>query len=71
MILKLTHGMEKSSLITHQYMRMIHCFGGFSYREIMDVVITNYGHDITEKQFDKALKEFCKANMIKEIRKAG
>lgn len=60
-------------------------FNGFSYREVMDVVIANYGHDITEKQFDKALKEFmniriedmkenlmmCKANMLKEIRKAG
>jgi hypothetical protein len=51
----------------------------------MDVVIANYGHDITEEQFDKALKEFmdmriedmkenlmmCKTNMLKEIRKAG
>lgn len=60
-------------------------FNGFSYREVMDVVIANYGHNITEKQFDKALKEFmdiriedmkenlmiCKANMLKEIRKAG
>ena len=60
-------------------------FGGFSYREIMDVVIANYGHNITEKQFDKAIEEFmdiriedmkenlmmCKANMLKEIRKAG
>ena len=58
-------------------------FNGFSYREIMDVVIANYGHDITEKQFDKAVKEFldmrivemkenlmlCKVNMLKEIRK--
>lgn len=56
---------------------------GFSYREIMDVVIANYGHNITEKQFDKAVKEFldmrivemkenlmlCKSNMLKEIRK--
>lgn len=24
-------------------------FNGFSYREIMDAVIANYGHDITEK----------------------
>ena len=60
-------------------------FNGFSYREIMDVVIANDGHDITEKQFDKAVKEFldmrivemkenlmlCKANMLKEIRKVG
>ena len=60
-------------------------FNGFSYREIMDVVIANHGHDITEKQFDKAVKEFldmrivemkenlmlCKANMLKEIRKVG
>ena len=58
-------------------------FNGFTYREIMDTVIANYGHDITEEQFDKALKEFmdiriedmkenlmmCKANMLKEIRK--
>ena len=58
-------------------------FNGFSYREVMDVVIANYGHDITGEQFDKALKEFmdiriedmkenlmmCKANMLKEIRK--
>lgn len=56
---------------------------GFSYREVMDVMIANYGHDITEKQFDKAVKEFldmrivemkenlmlCKVNMLKEIRK--
>ena len=56
---------------------------GFSYREVMDVVIANYGHNITEKQFDKAVKELldmrivemkenlmlCKANMLKEIRK--
>ena len=57
---------------------------GFSYREVMDVVIANYGHNITKKQFDKAVREFldmrivemkenlmlCKANMLKEIRKA-
>lgn len=56
---------------------------GFSYREVMDVMIANYGHNITEKQFDKAVKEFldmrivemkenlmlCKVNMLKEIRK--
>nr|DAR20333.1 MAG TPA: hypothetical protein [Caudoviricetes sp.] len=60
-------------------------FNGFSYRDVMDVAIANYGHDITEKQFDKAVKEFldmrivemkenlmlCKANMLKEIRKVG
>ena len=59
-------------------------FNGFSSREVMDVVIANYGHDITEKQFDKAVREFldmrivemkenlmlCKTNMLKEIRKA-
>ena len=53
-------------------------FNGFSYREVMDIVIANYGHDITEKQFAKALKKvmdmkenlmMCKANMLKEIRK--
>lgn len=58
-------------------------FNGFSYRDVMDVVIANYGHDITEKQFDRAFKEFmdmriedmkenltmCKANMLKEIRR--
>lgn len=57
---------------------------GFLYREVMDVVIANYGHNITEKQFDKAVRKFldmrivemkenlmlCKANMLKEIRKA-
>lgn len=56
---------------------------GFSYRKVMDVMIANYGHNITEKQFDKAVKEFldmrivemkenlmlCKVNMLKEIRK--
>lgn len=55
---------------------------GFSYREIMDVIIANYGHNISEKQFDKAVKEFldirikemkenlmlCKKNMLEEIR---
>ena len=60
-------------------------FNGFSYREIIDVIIANYGHDITEKQFDNAVKEFldmrivkmkenlmlCKENMLKEIRKVG
>ena len=60
-------------------------FNGFSYKEIMDIVVANYGHEITEKQFDKAVKEFldmriiemkenlmlCKANMLKEIRKVG
>ena len=49
----------------------------------MDVMIANYGHDITEKQFDKTLKELlnesvenmkenlmlCKKGMLKEIRK--
>lgn len=58
-------------------------FNGFSYREVMDVMIANYGHDITEKQFDKTLKELlnesvenmkenlmlCKKGMLKEIRK--
>lgn len=58
-------------------------FNGFTYRDVMDVVIANYGHNITEKQFDKAVKEFlniriedmkenlmmCKTNMLKEIRK--
>nr|WP_270249029.1 hypothetical protein [Coprococcus catus] len=58
-------------------------FNGFTYREIMDLVITNCGHDVTEAQFDKELNDFldmrieemkenlmlCKANMLKEIRK--
>lgn len=58
-------------------------FNGFSYREVMDVVIANYGHNITEKQLDKAIKELlneriedmkeklmlCKKEMLKEIRK--
>ena len=84
MILKWIHGMEKSLLITYQYMKNDTLFNGFSYREVMDVVIANYGHNITEKQFDKAVREFldmrivemkenlmlCKTNMLKEIRKA-
>lgn len=58
-------------------------FNGFTYREIMNVVIANCGHDITEEQFNKELKGFldmrfwdmkenlmlCKENMLKEIRK--
>ena len=57
-------------------------FGGFSYRELMNVVIANYGHNVTETQLDRAINEFlnmriedmkenlmlCKANMLKEIR---
>ena len=58
-------------------------FNGFTYREIMDVIVVNCGHNVTEAQFDKELKDFldmrieemkenlmlCKANMLKEIRK--
>ena len=58
-------------------------FNGFTYREIMDVIVANCGHNVTEAQFDKELKDFldmrieemkenlmlCKANMLKEIRK--
>ncbi len=58
-------------------------FNGFTYREIMDLVIANCGHNVTEVQFDKELNDFldmrieemkenlmlCKANMLKEIRK--
>lgn len=58
-------------------------FNGFTYREIMNVVVANYGHDVTEAQFDKELNDFLdmrieemkenlmlrKANMLKEIRK--
>lgn len=58
-------------------------FNGFTYREIMDVVVANCGHNVTEAQFDKELNDFldmrieemkenlmlCKANMLKEIRK--
>lgn len=58
-------------------------FNGFTYREIMDVVVANCGHNVTEVQFDKELNDFldmriedmkenlmlCKANMLKEIRK--
>ena len=40
-------------------------FNGFSYREVMDVVIANYGHNITENLM------MCKTNMLKEIRKVG
>ena len=54
-------------------------FNGFSYREIMNVVIANYGHDITEEQFDKAVKEFLDIRIedmkenyyLYEIRNAG
>lgn len=58
-------------------------FNGFTYREIMDVVVANCGHNVTETQFDKELSDFldmrieemkenlmlCKENMLKEIRK--
>ena len=58
-------------------------FNGFTYREIMDVIVANCGHNVTEAQFDKELKDYldmrieemkenlmlCKANMLKEIRK--
>lgn len=58
-------------------------FNGFTYREIMDVIVANCGHNVTEAQIDKELKDFldmrieemkenlmlCKANMLKEIRK--
>ena len=58
-------------------------FNGFTYREIMDVIVANCGHNVTEAEFDKELKDFldmrieemkenlmlCKANMLKEIRK--
>ena len=57
-------------------------FNGFTYREIMDVIVANCGHNVTEAQFDKELKDFldmrieemkenmmlCKANMLKDIR---
>lgn len=58
-------------------------FNGFSYREVMDVVIANYGHDVTEAHINKEIiklmelrteemKEnlmICRENMLKEIRK--
>ena len=28
-------------------------FNGFTYREIMDVIVANCGHNVTEAQFDK------------------
>lgn len=54
---------------------------GFTYREIMDEVIANYGHDITRKEVRKQVKEhlemarenmeellfLCMDNMVKEI----
>lgn len=57
-------------------------FHGFTYRELMDVVIANCGHNVTEEQFYKELKSFlamrledvkeglmlCEANMLKKIR---
>ena len=33
-------------------------FNGFTYREIMDVIVANCGHNVTEAQFDKELKDF-------------
>lgn len=58
-------------------------FNGFTYREIMDVVVANCGHDVTEAHINKAIVELmelrteemkknlimCRENMLKEIRK--
>lgn len=55
---------------------------GFTYREIMDEVIVNYGHNVTRKEIRKQVKEhmemarenmeenlfLCMDNMLKEIR---
>ena len=55
---------------------------GFSYREIMDEVIANYGHNITEKEIREQVREhlemakenmeenlmLCIDNMLAEIR---
>ena len=60
-------------------------FNGFTYREIMDTVIANYGHNVTEAHINKTIIELmeirmeemkenlmmCRENMLKEIRKAG
>lgn len=58
-------------------------FNGFTYREIMDTVIANYGHNVTEAQINQTIIDLmeirteemkenlmlCRENMLKEIRK--
>lgn len=60
-------------------------FNGFTYKEIMDMVIANYGHNVTEAHINKAIVELmelrieemkenlmmCRENMLKEIREEG
>mgnify|MGYP004509690329 FL=1 len=55
---------------------------GFTYRQIMDEVIANYGHNVTEREIRKQVREhlemvkenmeenlmLCIDNMVKEIR---
>ena len=55
---------------------------GFTYRQIMDEVIANYGHNVTEREIIKQAREhlemvkeymeenlmLCIDNMVKEIR---
>lgn len=58
-------------------------FNGFTYREIMDLVIANCGHDVTEAHINKEIIKLmelrteemrenlmiCRENMLKEIRR--
>lgn len=55
---------------------------GFTYRQIIDEVIANYGHNATEKQLRQQIQDhldmakenlienlmLCKANMLEEIK---
>lgn len=58
-------------------------FNGFTYREIMDLVIVNCDHDVTEAHINKEIIKLmelrteemrenlimCRENMLKEIRR--
>ena len=58
-------------------------FNGFTYREIMDLVIANCGHDVTETHINKEIIKLmelrteemrenlmiCRENILKEIRR--
>ena len=87
--------MEKSLLTICQYMKMADrgvaiisenedLLLGFTYRQIMDEVIANYGHNVTEKEIRKQVNEhlemvkenmeenlmLCIDSMLKEIKEA-
>ena len=44
-------------------------FLGFTYRQIMDEVIANYGHNVTEREIRKQLREHLE--MVKEYMEAN